>query len=64
MVFISYKFFYLKHFKKFKRMSNFKTRYNRWMSKETGKLDELLKLIGREAYFKQFVHPSLKTEFD
>ena len=31
-------------------------------SKETEELDELLKLIGREAFFKQFVHPSLKTE--
>jgi hypothetical protein len=31
-------------------------------SKEKEELDELLKLIGREAFFKQFVHPSLKSE--
>ena len=30
--------------------------------KEKETLDELLKLIGREAFFKQFVHPSLKSE--
>ena len=31
-------------------------------SKEKEELDELLKLIGREAFFKQFVNPSLRTE--
>ena len=31
-------------------------------SKETEELDELLKLIGREEFFKQFVHPSLRTK--
>jgi hypothetical protein len=31
-------------------------------SKEKEELDELLKLIGREAFFKQCVHPSLKSE--
>jgi hypothetical protein len=31
-------------------------------SKYTTELEEELKLIGREAFFKQFIHPSLKSE--
>ncbi len=38
------------------------TKVEKERSKENEELDELIKLIGREAFFKQFVHPSLKTE--
>ena len=31
-------------------------------SKYTTELEEELKMIGREAFFKQFIHPSLKPE--
>ena len=30
-------------------------------SKYTTELEEELKMIGREAFFKQFIHPSLKS---
>ncbi len=38
------------------------TKVEKERSKEKEELDELLTLIGREAFFKQFVHPSLKSE--
>jgi hypothetical protein len=43
-------------------MKELNNNVERERSKEKEELDELLKLIGREAFFKQFVHPSLRTE--
>ena len=35
---------------------------NKERTKEKEELEDVLKMIGREAFFKQFIHPSLKTE--